>query len=81
MGLLEESDLGVLLRNEVLMDQVVKAMVEHPETMDSLVEEIADSVQDALGDDASLRQRLVSAAIANDAFKQKLIDKLINDLD
>ena len=49
--------------------------------MDTLAEDIADKVQDALSDDAELRQKLISAAISNDAFKRKLISKLISEIE
>ena len=80
MSLIQESDVGRLLNDPKLMDQVVAGLVEDSTTMDILADDIADKVQDALGDDADLRQRLISAAVANDVFKRKLIAKLIDDL-
>lgn len=80
MGLIQESDLGKVLADESFMDQIVSGLVEDSPTMDSLVDDIADKVQDALQDDSNLRQRLVSAAISNEAFKQKLVTKLIEEL-
>ena len=80
MGLIQESDVGRLLHDEALMDQVVTGLVEDTQTMDSLAEEIADKVQDAFEDDPDLRQRLITAAIANQAFKRKLVNKLVDDL-
>ncbi len=80
MSLIQESDVGRLLNDPQLMDQVVAGLVEDSATMDTLADDIADKVQDALGDDADLRQRLISAAVANDVFKRKLVAKLIDDL-
>lgn len=80
MGLIQESDVGRLLQDEKLMDQVVNGLVEDSETMDALAEEIADKVQDALGDDPHMRERLISAAIANESFKKRLVGKLIDEL-
>ena len=45
-----------------------------------MADEIANKVQDALGEDPELRQRLITAAMSNDAFKQKLVSKLLADL-
>ena len=80
MGLIQESDVGKLLHDDSLMDQVVTGLVKDSQTMDTLADDIADKVQDALEDDPEMRQRLISAAVANDAFKTKLINKLISEL-
>lgn len=80
MGLIQESDVSKVLADQEFMDQVVSGLVEDSSTMDSLAEEIAEKVQDALENDSDLRQRLVSAAMANEVFKRKLVDKLIEEL-
>ena len=76
MGLIQESDVGKLMQDEKLMDAVVAGLVADSQTMDTLADDIADKVQDALSDDAELRQKLISAAISNDAFKRKLISEI-----
>ena len=80
MGLIQEADVERLFQDEALMDQVVAGLVEDSATMDALADEIADKVQDALEDNADMRRRLISAAVANDAFKRKLISKLVDEL-
>ena len=80
MGLIQESDVGRILQNPVLMDEVVSALVEDSDAMDSLADDIADKLQDALQDDSEMRKRLVDAAMANDHFKKKLVTKLVDDL-
>ena len=80
MGLIQEADVGRLLNDEKLMDQVVTGLVEDSATMDSLADDIADKVQDALEGDTELRNRLINAAISNEAFKRRVVDKLISEL-
>ena len=80
MGLIQESDVGRLMQDAGLMDSLITGLVEDSATMDTLADDIADKVQDALEDDSDMRQRLVSAAVSNEAFKRKLISKLIDDL-
>ncbi len=80
MGLIQESDVSRLMQDQGLMDSLITGLVEDSSTMDSLADDIADKVQDALEDDSDMRQRLVSAAVANEAFKRKLINKLIEEL-
>jgi len=80
MGLIQESDVGRLLQDEKLMEQVVNGLVEDSQTMDALADEIADKVQDALQDDPHMRERLINAVMANEAFKKRLVSKLIDEL-
>ncbi len=80
MGLITEGDVGKLLRDPGLMDEVVKALVEDSTTMNSLADDIADKLQDALEDDPEMRKRIVEAAVANPAFKSRIVSKLIDDL-
>jgi len=80
MGLIQEADVARLLSDEKLMDQVVTGLVADSATMDTLADDIADKVQDALEGDSDLRNRLINAAISNEAFKRRLVDKLISEL-
>ena len=80
MGLIQESDVSRLMQDQGLMDSLITGLVEDSTTMDSLADDIADKVQDALEDDSDMRHRLVSAAVSNEAFKRKLINKLIEEL-
>ena len=81
MGLISESDVGKLMQDQELMNAVVAGLVEDSGTMDTLADDIADKVQDALSDDPELRQKLISAAISNDVFKRKLISKLVSEIE
>ena len=80
MGLIQEADVERLMNDEKLMDQVVSGLVEDSTTMDSLADDIADKVQDALEGDSEWRHRLINAAVSNEAFKRRLVDKLISEL-
>ncbi len=80
MGLTQERNVGKLLRNKELMDQVVTGLVENSQTMDTLAGDMASKIQDAMENDTDLRQRLINAAIANEAFRNKLVRKLIDEL-
>ena len=80
MGLIQESDVGRVLADKAFMEQVVAGLMEHPGTLDSLADDIADKFESALESDPDLRHRLISAAISNDAFKGKLVNKLIDEM-
>jgi len=80
MGLAEKTDVRKLLHDSRLMTEIAKAVVEDPETLDSVADDIADKLSDELEDDPALRQRIVEAAIASPDFKKKIIRKLVDDL-
>lgn len=80
MGLIQESDVGNILRDQALMDEIVAGLVKDSGIMEQMAEEIAEQVQSALEDDSDMRLRMVNAAVSNDAFKQKLIAKLVDEL-
>ena len=80
MGLIQESDVGRILQYPSLMDEVVKALVEDSDTMDTLADGIASKLQDALEDDSEMRRGLVDAAMGNGHFKKRLVNKLIDGL-
>ena len=71
MGLIQDGDVGRLLQDPGLMEEVVKGIVEDSNVMDSLAEDIADKLQDALQDDPDMRKRIVESAVTNDAFKKR----------
>ena len=81
MGLIKDGDVGNVLADQQFMEQVVAGLVENSSAMDSLCDDIAGNVQDALQNDSDLRQRLVSTAMNNEVFKQKLVEKIIDELD
>ena len=80
MGFIKESDVQRLMQNEELMEEVAKAIVEDPATMDELAEDIASKLEDELDNNAELRAMIVDAAVANPAFKKKVVAKLADEL-
>ena len=80
MGLIQDTHGERLLQDKSLMEDVAKAMVEDPETMASLADDIADKLSDALEDDPEMRRRIVESAIASPDFKRKIVSKLVEEL-
>jgi len=80
MGFIEESDVRSLLQDPELISEIAKAVVEDPEAMDDLANNIADKLSDELEDDSALRRGVIKAAIANPEFKKRIVKKLVADL-
>ena len=79
MGLIQEGDVRWLLQEPELMSEMAKAVVETPEVMDSLADEIADELEDEIENATEFRRHIVSAAMADPAFRKRLAMKLIED--
>ena len=80
MGFINEADVQRLMQNEELMAEVAKAIIEDPDTMDSLADDIADKLDDALEDSLELKNQIVAAAVSNPKFKTRLAQKLTRSL-
>ena len=80
MGLIDNADIRRLMQDPGLMDEIAKAVIDDPKTMDSLADDIADELSDELEDDPGLKKRIVDAAMSNPEFKQKIVRKLVEDL-
>ena len=79
MGYVEKADVRQLLNNPELMDEVVNAVVNDPAAMTDLADDIADELSDLFEDDPTFKQKIVQAALATPAFKQRLVTQLLND--
>jgi len=80
MGFIEKGDVRKLVHDWKLRGAIAKAVVEDPETMDSLAGDIADKLSDELENDQEMRQKIVEAAIASPEFKKRVVRKLVDDL-
>ena len=78
MGLIQERDVTKLLPNQELMDHGSRGLVKD-EQMDALAGDVADRIVAALQGDTDLRQRLLNSGAANEAFKRKLVNRLIEE--
>ncbi len=76
MGFIQDTDVRGLMDNKELMAEVAKMLVEDPETMDDLADDIAGK----LGDNPELRKQIVDAAVASPEFKQRIVKKLAEEL-
>ena len=81
MGFIKDADIEKLMQNDELINEVAKGLVENPDTLDSLVDDIAEKLEDELDTNSVLRQKVVDAAISNEQFRKKVVAKLADELD
>ena len=82
MGMdINKADVLNLLQDEKLIDDVVKKVVDDPEVLDDLAENIADEMSDYLEDDPVIKQKIINAALSNADFKKRVIKELVDEID
>ena len=81
MGFIKDADIEKLMQNDELINEVAKGLVENPDTLDSLVDDIAEKLEDELDTNSVLRQKVVDAAVSNEEFRKKVVAKLADELD
>ncbi len=79
MGMIEidKSDVRKLLQNPELVEEIAKGVMEDPSALDDLAEDIADELSDVLEDDPDFRAKIIQSAMGNEAFKNRLVKKLV----
>ena len=71
-GINHERGLESLLHDDDFMNQMVHAMTQS-KVLDTLAEDVADTLKDALERNPQFRQRLVNAVVSTEAFRRKLV--------
>lgn len=81
MGMdISSADVLTLLKDDKLVDEVVKKVVDDPEVLDDLAEDVADKISDYLEDDPAIRQKIINAAIGNADFKKRIVKELVDEI-
>lgn len=77
---ISRADIMKVLDDESLVDEVVKKVVDDPDVLADLAEDMADEIADYLEDDPVIRQKLMDAAIKSPDFKKRVIKELVDEL-
>ncbi len=81
MGMdINKADVLNLLQDEKLIDDVVKKIVDDPEALDDLAEDIADEMSDYLENDPAIKQKIINAALGNNDFKKRIVKELVDKI-
>jgi len=81
MGMdIKKEDVQKLLQNDKLVDEVVKKVVEDPEVLKDLAEEVAEQISDYIEEDPTIRQKVIKAALGSPGFKQRVIKELADGM-
>ncbi len=75
-----EHEIFSLLQDENFVNEIIGQALESPDVMDDLAEDIAEDVSDFFEDYPRLRRHLLTPATAKGGFKNRIIQKLIEEL-
>jgi hypothetical protein len=81
MGIIQASDVKDLLRDKELMSEIAGAVVEDPNMLEALADEIAEEIDEEMENAPELRKQIIDAAMALSEFRKKLASKLVEDDD
>ena len=81
MGMIQASDVKELLRDKELMAEIAVAVVEDPNMLDSLANDIAEEIDEEMENAPELRKQIIDAAMALPEFRKELASKIVDEDD
>lgn len=75
-----KADIMKLLEDEKLVDEVVKKIVEDPEVLDDLAEDIGEEIAEYLEKDPKIRQKIINAALASPDSKKRIVKEVVDEI-
>ena len=76
----DKNEVRKLLEDPALVEEIAKGVMEDPEALGNLAEEIADELSVVLKDDPDFRAKIIQSAKGNNTIKERLIRKLAEEL-
>ena len=80
MSNLAEHEIYNLLQDEDFVNEVIGQALESPDVMEELADDIAEDLSDFIEDDPRLQRQLVTQAMNQQGFKNRVIQKLVEEL-
>jgi len=77
---IEKEDVAKLLEDPEFMEAVVSAVLADRDAVQDLAEGVADALEDALGDDAEWKEKMLSGALEDPNFREKVTVALVEEI-
>lgn len=81
MGYVNETDARRLLKDGKLLNEIIDKVVDDPEVLNNLAENVAGEISGILEDDPEFKQRILNSALSSPDFKKRIIKELVDELD
>ena len=76
----DKNEVRKLLEDPALVEEIAKGVMEDPEALGNLAEEIADELSVVLKDDPDFRAKIIQSAMGNKTFRDRLVKKLAEEM-
>lgn len=80
MGLIEKTEAQKLLQDEALMDEIITAMLEDPDTIKDLASDVADKLSNSVEESLEFQDKMIISARADKNFEEKVIKEIIGNM-
>ena len=77
---IEKEDVQKLLEDPVFGEAVVSAILTDKDAVQDLAEDVADALEDALENDGEWKERLLSGALEDASFREKVMQALVEEM-
>jgi len=77
---IEKEDVRKLLEDPAFAEAVVSAVLADKDAVEELAEEVADALGDALEDDPRWKEKILSDALENPSFREKVTRALVEEI-
>jgi len=80
MGMdIKTADVETLLKDNKLVNEIVKKVVDDPEALGELAEDVADEMAECLENDPAIKQKIINGAFASPEFKKRIVEELVSE--
>ena len=76
MGFLNEGDAEKFLVDANLVDEIAGMVLSDKKLACDLADEMADQLEDVIGQDSTFMDKILSAAVDNDNFRQRVVQRV-----
>ncbi len=78
--LISAVDVLRLMQDEKLIDAVIAEILDDPEALSEVAEDIADELSDLLEDDPTFKRKLFAAAMGEGDFKKRIVKNMVREM-
>ena len=82
-NLIQQSDVRELLKDPAMVEEMISKTAERlandPDAADDMAEDVAEEMSEYLQNNPEFKKKILSAAIKDQAFKEKVLRELIEE--
>ncbi len=80
MGLVNKEEVGLLLKDEDLVDEIIHQVLSDKDFMSRLAKDAASVIAEELDKDDNFKRKMLKVANTDKLFRKEVVDKIIAEL-